>query len=272
MWQRRFRQSGSRLPGLRMFNDIFFEQATRWSTCSTGVTCIHSNRSRVDANLRFTTFELASQQTWEISADGGNTMLQQICNYFQWNKDWMWTYTTSQSRCPTWIRKPHNKRRDWYKQSSNLQRCCNKCIAPTPWAASTQATSRGSEATSNWQRGSSNSGQKRWSTTISKRSMCGASTIYHSPCPRTRSNSSCATMAQHLPMINRWKTEKSSNAGMELRQHPGAEAPNQQSLVQQEVQHMRARVHKIRWVFDQHLQLGNRCKTKSHQPCTEVNA
>ena len=43
-------------------------------------------------NLRFTTFELASQQTWEISADGGNTMLQQICNYFQWNKDWMWTY------------------------------------------------------------------------------------------------------------------------------------------------------------------------------------
>ena len=35
-------------------------------------------------NLRFTTFELASQQTWEISANGGNTMLQQICNYFQW--------------------------------------------------------------------------------------------------------------------------------------------------------------------------------------------
>ena len=33
-------------------------------------------------NLRFTTFELASQQTWDISADGGNTMLQQICNYF----------------------------------------------------------------------------------------------------------------------------------------------------------------------------------------------
>ena len=43
-------------------------------------------------NLRFTTFELASQQIWEINADGGNTMLQQICNYFQWNKDWMWTY------------------------------------------------------------------------------------------------------------------------------------------------------------------------------------
>jgi hypothetical protein len=43
-------------------------------------------------NLRFTTFELASQQIWEINADGGNTMLQQICNYFQWNKDGMWTY------------------------------------------------------------------------------------------------------------------------------------------------------------------------------------
>ena len=43
-------------------------------------------------NLRFTTFELASQQIWETNADGGNTMLQQICNYFQWNKDWMWTY------------------------------------------------------------------------------------------------------------------------------------------------------------------------------------
>ena len=43
-------------------------------------------------NLRFATFELASQQIWEINADGGNTMLQQICNYFQWNKDWMWTY------------------------------------------------------------------------------------------------------------------------------------------------------------------------------------
>ena len=43
-------------------------------------------------NLRFTAFELASQQIWEISADGGDTMLQQICNYFSWDKDWMWTY------------------------------------------------------------------------------------------------------------------------------------------------------------------------------------
>ena len=45
-----------------------------------------------ECNLRFTTFELASHQIWEINADGGNTMLQQICNYFQWNKNWMWTY------------------------------------------------------------------------------------------------------------------------------------------------------------------------------------
>lgn len=50
-------------------------------------------------NLRFTTFELASQQIWEINADGGNTMLQQICNYFQWNKDWMWTYNIPVQVC-----------------------------------------------------------------------------------------------------------------------------------------------------------------------------
>ena len=50
-------------------------------------------------NLRFTTLELAPQQIWEINAEGGNTMLQQICNYFQWNKDWMWTYNIPVQVC-----------------------------------------------------------------------------------------------------------------------------------------------------------------------------
>ena len=79
-------------------------------------------------NIRFTTFELASQQTWEISADGGNTMLQQICNYFPLEQGVDVDPTTSQSPCPTWLLKPHNKRRDWYTSASIRRRTkLNEC-------------------------------------------------------------------------------------------------------------------------------------------------
>ena len=293
MLQRRCQQSGSWLPGLRMFNNIVFEQATRWSTCSTGATCIHSNRSRVDATF------VSQRLSWHPNRSGRSMQMEATpCfNRSATNSSGTRTGcgpTTSRSKCPTWTWNQHNRRRGSYSNAWSMVehrcsiisqhppgmlwwRCCNRCTAPASPAASTQATSwskepkqlRGSEATATWQHGSSNSGQKRWSTTISKRSMCGASTICHSPCPRMRSNSCCVRIAQQPMMINRWKDEKSSNRwDWHLNQQS---LDLQQIPAQQEVQTWEPGMRKIRWVFDQHLRLGNRCKTTSHQPCTEIN-